>query len=261
MVGAAARTGTLFLNLPFDASAAVRTAMNYLNQSAIGVFTGAEGQLLIGGHPRANWYYDRTVAGGAALDSLVYPVSRLISLLGPARKVTGFLNTLIPHRIVDGKTVNSTIDDNVSLVLEWAGGQQAVLRTLWGVSLGRADVVVYGRHGTLWNTIFGDDVVIHSPQRPIEEGEPISWKDQTNCYRIPVKSDTSEYQGPVRHFADCIKGLAQPTCSGRQQLHVHEILFKGYEAARTGRSQDLQTDFKPWHKLEPGFLDARSRPI
>src|ERR1051325_10964976 len=69
------------------------------------------------------------------------------------------------------------------------------------------------------------------------------------------------YEGLINHFVDCILGLAKPTCGGRQQLHVHEILFKGYEAAGTGRAQDLETTFTPWHQISPAFLDTRSRPI
>lgn len=108
MVDAAARSGAVFLNMPYDATAAFRTALSYLNEDTLGVFTGAEAQLLLPGPSRDNWFYDRAIAGGGAgLDTLVYPVSILISMLGPARRVTGFVNTLIPHRILgDGETMD-----------------------------------------------------------------------------------------------------------------------------------------------------------
>ena len=37
----------------------------------------------------------------------------------------------------------------------------------------------------------------------------------------------------------------------------HEILFKAYRAAETGETQELQTTFTPWHRVEPGFYHTR----
>jgi predicted dehydrogenase len=277
MVAAAEREKVVYLNLPYDASPSFLAALEYLNEATLGVFTGAEANLSLPGTSRDNWYYDIQVAGGGAgLDTLVYPVSKLISLLGPARRVTGFINTLIPQRILgDGETIDSlppprdpakgkvvkpTVDDNATLVIEWAGGQNAVVRTLWGTSFVNNTAAIYGRHGTLWTGVFGNDVVIHSPERAIPEAESVTWNGQKDCYKVPIK-EIRKNEGLVDHFIDCILGVAQPTCSGQQALHVHEILFKGYEAARTGRVQELETTFTTWHPIEPSFLDTRSRPI
>jgi predicted dehydrogenase len=262
MVAAAQKTGVTFLALPFDISASFLTTLQYLNTATIGVFTGAEAQLSIEGHARDNWYYNHEVAGGVMLDTLVYPVSRIINLLGPAKKVTGFANTLIPHRLVNGKTVESDIDDNVSLVVEWAGGQQALFRALWGISYFRNDSVIYGRHGTIFSSVFGGDVVIHSPQKAVAGAEPLVWNGQSSCYKAPLKSlQNVTGEGLIDHFADCIEGKAQPTCGGEQALHVHEILFRAYEAARTGQTQALATTFTPWHSVDQKFMDTRSGPI
>ena len=271
MVRAAQRNGTVFLALPYDATPPFLEALKYLDTSSLGVFTGAESQLLLPGPGRDNWYYDKSVAGGAMLDSLVYPTSALIGMLGPARRVTGFVNTLIPHRLVGGTTVDMTppqpggdtkvvesnVDDNVTLVIEWAGGQQAVLRTLWGTSLFRMDCTVYGRDSTLW--LSGSDLIVHSPLRPVAGQPSIEWHGYTNCYRIPVRE--LENEGLVDHFADCINKVAKPNCGGEQQLHVHEILFKGYDAARTGIVQQLETTFVPWHSTDLAFMDTRSHPV
>jgi predicted dehydrogenase len=243
----------VFLSLPYDAHPPFLEALKHLNEATLGAFIGAEAQALLPGTSRDNWYYDRKVAGGGVgLDTLVYPVSSLISMLGPAKRVTGFANTLIPRRILGpgetidvdppprdaakGKIVESTVDDNMTLLLEWPGGQQAVVRGIWGTSLVRFDSAIYGRHGTLW--LSGNDVVIHSPEKAMPGAEPITWGNYKNCYRIPVKPMGGwENEGLIEHFIDCIEGLNQPMCSGQQQLHVHEILFKGYEAARSGRTQ------------------------
>jgi predicted dehydrogenase len=275
MVDAAQRTGAVFLCLPYDAHPPYLAALEHVNEGTLGVFTGADAQVLITGPGRDNWFYDRSMAGGAMLDSMVYPVSSLIGMLGPARRVTGFVNTLIPHRLVGGKTldlnpphsggdskvVESNVDDNISLVVEWPGGQQAMLRTLWGTSIIQyGAAVIYGREGTLW--ISNNDVIVHSPNRSIGGGEAMTWNGYSSCYRIPVKPlQNIRNEGLIDHFVDCIQGLSEPTCGGQQQLHVHEILFKGYEAGRSGRVQELETTFTPWHHIDPSFHDTRSRAV
>jgi hypothetical protein len=65
----------------------------------------------------------------------------------------------------------------------------------------------------------------------------------------------------VDHFIDCILGVATPTCGPEQALHIHEVLYKGDESSRSGQTQELKTMFTPWHKIDPAFLDTRSRPV
>jgi predicted dehydrogenase len=164
--------------------------------------------------------------------------------------------------------VEPTVDDNATLLLEWPSGQVAVARALWGTSFVRDDTVIHGRHGTLW--LGGDGLVIHSPERPVPGGEGVDWLGHASWvkpspsslrrYRVPVPElDDIANEGLVEHFVDCIEGSARPTCGGEQQLHVHEILFKGYESVRTGRAQELKTTFTLWHDVDPGFHDTRSR--
>lgn len=257
MVDAAGESGALLMCLPFDHTPPFLTALDYLKETHLGKFTGAEAVLLIPGPPRDNWYYDRSVAhGGAMLDCLVYPASRLISLLGPAKRVTGFVNTLLPRRLLgDGKRVDSDVDDNVTLVVEWEHGQQAVLRTLWGTSFTRNDTAIYGRRGALW--LSGDRVVLHSPNAPIAGAESIEWQGFSDCYRVPISPETPR-ESILDHFVTCIQSGTQPRCSGRLQLHVHEILFQGYRAAETGHTQDLKTTFTPWHTVDPAFYHTQS---
>jgi predicted dehydrogenase len=260
MVEAADAGGALLMCLPFDHSPAFLTALRYLNEATLGKFTGADSELLIPGPPRDNWYYQREVAhGGAMLDCLVYSVSRLISLVGPARRVAAQVNTLIPRRIVgEGKHVDSDVDDNVTLLLEWENGQQAVARSLWGTSFTRNDTVVYGRRGTLW--LSGGQVVLHSPHAPVAGGEAVEWQGFKDCYRVKPTADTPN-ESIIDHFVASIQAGTEPKCNGKLQLHVHEILFKGYQAAKTGQTQELETTFTPWHAVDPGFYDTRSNYI
>lgn len=257
MVDAADGSGALLMCLPFDHTPSFLTALNYLNEATLGKITGAHSELILPGPPRDNWYYEKSIAhGGAMLDCLVYPLSRLVSMLGPAARVAAMANTLIPHRIVaGGKRVESDVDDNVTLLVEWPRGQQAVVRTLWGTSFVRNDSIIFGREGTLW--LSSGQVVVHSPHRAIPEGEPVEWQGIRDCLRIPITPETPN-ESIMDHFVESIKTGTQPKCSGKLQLHVHEILFRGYEAAATGTTQTLTTSFEPWHPLDPSLFETRA---
>jgi predicted dehydrogenase len=259
MVEAARSTGALLMCLPFDHTPAYLTLLNHLREETIGRVTGADSQLNIPGPPRDNWYYRREVAhGGAMLDCLVYPMSRVISLLGPAARVTGLVNTLIPHRIVaGGARVESDVDDNVTLIVEWPGGQQAVVRTLWGTSYTRNDTAIYGRRGTLW--LSGSRVVVHAPHGAPAAAERLpdgAWLGLDACYELPIAADTPQ-ESIVDHFVECIVHGRPPRCDGELQLHVHECLFRGYMAAATGRTQELASSFVPWHSPSPSLMETR----
>lgn len=262
MVETSERTGTVLLCLPFDDYPGTAAVRRYLATDILGTFTGAEAKIVFSGHAKADWFYDRDVAGGVMLDTMVYPVSRLVSLLGPARRVTGFANTLIPHRLVQGRAIDSTIDDNVSLILEWPGGQQAMLRAFWATSSWRSDYTLYGRKATIFAGLFNsDELVVSSPGRPLEGEGPLTHNGFADCYRIPISKPDVAQEGLLEHFIDCVLGLAQPSCGSRRQLHVHEILFKGYEAARSGMAQTLETSFEPRPAIDPALFDTRSKPI
>lgn len=266
-----ARENGVLLRLQSDPGIMNFAQREYLNVATIGQFTGAEAEILIPGPVRDNWYYDKAVAGGGAmLDTLVYPVSAIVGLLGPVRRVSGFANTLIPHRLVSrtfpqdpdsALEVESDVDDNVTLVLEWETGQHAVLRALWGTSFARLDCNVFGRTGALFGSSFGGTAVLHSPGRPPEGLEPIDHRGISDCYRIPMPDPAEARFGALDLFMDAIDGVREPTWSGEQQLHVHEILFRGYEAAQTGVTQVLETTFEPWRPLDPAFYDTRSITI
>jgi len=273
MVAAAERSRATFLCLPYDAQPPFLAALAYLNEATLGAFTGAEAQVLLPGVARERWHDREYVGGGVVLDAMVYSVSTLTSLLGPAHRVTGMVNTLIPHRILgDGagatlvppprdrtqtRSVESNVDDNATVIMEWHGGQQAVVRALWGTSIVRYDVTVYGRQGTLW--LAGDDVVVHSPNRVLPNTTAVTWGSYDSCYRVPTPPASVGHHGVIDHFVDCVAKRCQPRCGAQQQLHVHEILFKAYEAAHTGRTQVLMTTFEPWHAIDPAFHDTRSR--
>lgn len=260
MVTLAEEKGAIFMSLPYDLNPIVLAAAEYLDERYIGKITGAEAQLSLPGPWRDNWYYDRSVAhGGAVLDCLVYPLSRLVALLGPAVSVMAEVNTLIPYRIVgDGKKVRSDVDDNVTLIIQFAGGQHAVIRVLWGMAFKQNNTIIYGRKGTIALNDSGFPLIIHSPGHLVQDAERVVWRGLDDCYMPHGKIASVPNEGVISYFAQCLRSGQQPVQSGRQQLHVHEIMFGAYRSAETGTRYKLTSTFTPWEKLKPDILDTRS---
>ncbi|WP_248927014.1 Gfo/Idh/MocA family protein [Paenibacillus hamazuiensis] len=263
MVELAEEKGLIFMSLPYDLNPAFTTALNYVNEETIGKITGAEAQLNIPGPGRDNWYYNREIShGGAVLDCLVYPVSRLITLLGPARSVTAEVGTLIPNRIVDGgKRIHSDVDDNVTLIVEFAGGQHAVIRSLWGTSIKQNNTLIYGRKGTVALNDSGFPLVVHSPHAPIGDAEQVAWRGYADCYAPRLLDPPDSERDIMSHFVHCLRSGQQPKQHGRLQLHVHEVLFGAYESAASGRRYELTTTFEAWNKLPASIFDTKSEFI
>ncbi|UNK16973.1 Gfo/Idh/MocA family oxidoreductase [Paenibacillus sp. N3/727] len=263
MVSLAEKKNVIFMSLPFDLNPAFLAASEYVDERYIGKITGAEAQLSLPGPWRDNWYYDKSIShGGAVLDCLVYPISRLIGLLGPAVSVMAEVNTLIPNRIVgDGKKVCSDVDDNVSIILQFAGGQHAVIRSLWGLSFKQNNTIIYGRNGTIALNDSGYPLVIHTLRECIPDSEQVNWRGIENCYVPQGKLSKQKNESVISHFVHCLRTGEQPVQSAKQQLHVHEIMFGAYQSAESGQRYPLTTTFTPWTKVDSLIFDTRSRYV
>ncbi|WP_179136019.1 Gfo/Idh/MocA family protein [Paenibacillus sp. 32352] len=260
MTALAEEKNAIFMSLPFDWNPVFLAACEYIDERYIGKITGAEAQLSLPGPWRDNWYYNKSIAhGGAVLDCLVYPVSRLVGLLGPAVSVMAEVNTLIPYRIVgDGKKVRSNVDDNVTLIVQFAGGQHAVIRSLWGLSYKQNNTIIYGRKGTLALNDSGFPLVIHTTGEPVPGAEQVTWRGLESCYTPLESIHKQKKESVIAHFVHCLRSGKQPAQSCRQQLHVHEILFGAYQSAESGQRYSLTTTFPPRSALDPSLFDTRS---
>lgn len=259
IVSLAEDKGAIFMSLPFDLHPVFLTASEFVNERYIGKITGAEAQLSLPGPWRDNWYYNKSIAhGGAVLDCAAYPISRLVGLLGPAVSVMAEVNTLIPNRIVgDGKKVSSDVDDNVTIILQFAGGQHAVIRSLWGMAFKQNNTIIYGRKGTIAINDSGYPLIVQTAE-PMPDAEQVHWRGLEGCYIPRGEIAKQRHESVIAHFVHCLRTGNQPIQSGRQQLHVHEIMFGAYRSAESGERYSLTTTFTPWAKLDPLLFDTRS---
>ncbi|MGH2459654.1 MAG: Gfo/Idh/MocA family protein [Chloroflexota bacterium] len=249
------RARVTFMALPFVHNPAFLTALKYVREEYIGKITGVEADLSFRGPPRSNWYYSREAEGGAMLDTIVYPLARVAALLGPAQRVAAFANTLIPKRLCgDGGRVESRVDDNVTIVLEYATGQHAVVRSYWAQSYMQNGTVLHGRHGAIFLSRWGRPLVVKSDLKPVPDAEPVEFLGLEHCYAPTIPEQRVE-DDIVGHFVSCIRTSARPRCDGAIGLHIAEQQMMAYRASQMKREIDLETTFDLWWDREPKIMD------
>jgi predicted dehydrogenase len=252
---AAAATGATFMALPFLHNPAFLRAVEHAREEYLGKITGAEAELSFPGPPRSNWYYSAAAEGGAMLDTMVYPLARVAALMGPARRLTALVGRLIPRRLTgDGGRVEPGVDDSVSILLEYEGGQQAQLHSIWARSYMTNGTVLHGRHGALFLGRYGQPLVLKSDLKAPPDGQPLEYLGIANCYALPVRESTVEGD-IVAHFVESVRSGRQPRCGIDVGMHVAEQQMMAYESARSGRAVDLTTTFEVWWPREPGIMD------
>jgi predicted dehydrogenase len=252
---ARAAPGVTLMALPYVDAPPFLRALDFATEAYLGKITGAEAELSFPGPPRSNWYYSASAEGGAMLDTMVYPLARVAALMGPAGRLTAFVNRLIPHRLTgDGGRVESAVDDAVSILLEYPTGQQAQIHSIWARSYMTNGTVLHGRHGALFLNRYGHPLVVKSDLQAPPDGTPVEYLGIPNCYTVPVPP--AEVEGEIlAHFLRAIRKEAPLHCGIEIGLHVAEQQMGAYESARSGRAIDLTTTFDPWWPREPGLMD------
>jgi predicted dehydrogenase len=241
--------------LPYVDAPPFLRALDFARESYLGKITGVEAELSFPGPPRSNWYYSASAEGGAMLDTMVYPLARVAALMGPARRVTAFVNRLIPHRITgDGGRVESAVDDSVSLLLEYPTGQQAQIHSIWARSYMTNGTVLHGRHGAIFLSRYGQPLVVKSDLQAPPDGTPLEYLGIPNCYQVPVPQGTVEGE-IVAHFLRAVRKEAPLHCGLDVGLHIAEQQMMAYESARSGKTIDLTTTFDLWWPRESGIMD------
>ena len=257
-VRAAEADGVTFMALPYVDNPAFMAALDYAREEYIGKFTGIEAELSFPGPPRSNWYYSAEAEGGAMLDTMVYPLARVAALMGPAKRITALVSQLIPHRITgDGGRVESAVDDNVSILLEYATGQQAQVHSIWARSYMTNGTVLHGRKGAIFLSRYGQPLVVKSDLQAPPNGTPVEYLGISNCYTVPLPEWSVERE-ILGHFAAAVL-RGTPLHAGIDiGMHIAEQQMMAYQSARTGEAIDLSTTFDVWWKREPGILDLKS---
>ena len=256
--GVRAHPHVTLMALPYVDTPAFLTALQFARERYIGKITGIEAELSFPGPPRSNWYYAAEAEGGAMLDTMVYPLARVAALMGPAKRVTALVGTLIPHRLTgDGGRVESAVDDSVSILLEYETGQQAQVHSIWARSYMTNGTVLHGRKGAIFLGRYGQPLVVKSDLEAPAGGTPIEYLGIPSCYSVPIPA--SDVEGEiVAHFVKALRGEAPLHCGIDVGLHIAEQQMMAYRSAKERRTIDLDTTFDVWWDREPAIMDLSS---
>ncbi|MEM4238133.1 MAG: Gfo/Idh/MocA family oxidoreductase [Nitrososphaerota archaeon] len=159
------------------------------------------------------WFFSPERAhGGVLLDLGVYSVTRLVYLLGRAKRVSAFTATL-------GKPIE--VDDNNAVLIEMENGALAIAESSWTQTPGQNTTSIYGDKGTIHINYLGRSLAIY------REGQGWSYPD------LPGEK---EPQHTHRHFIHCILTNKQPIGTPEEGHHVMQILDAAYQSAKTGKT-------------------------
>jgi predicted dehydrogenase len=261
MVKASRKYKKFLVALPFDLYPNYLRALDFVREKYIGKILSAHSELSVPGPPRNNWYYNKKVAkGGAVIDVGCYALSRLISILGPVRKVSAFVNMLIPNRLLpNGDRIRPGVDDNAIMILEFEGGVFATVKASWAHTYVENYTVIYGRHGAIYINVDNNPLIVKTGRKI--DGKKIAFRNLDNCF-VPRKfPGFAPADDIVGRFVGWVREGKVPVYNGEQGLHIMEVMHKAYVSSRTGKVQKLTTPFRMWWPKERRIQDFRAEYI
>jgi predicted dehydrogenase len=229
----------------------LQTCRDAIAQGLIGEPVAANAFMLGSGpeswHPNPDLFYRR--GAGPLLDMGPYYLTALVSLLGPARRVTGSSRITRPERTITseprrGERLPVEVPTHTTTVIDFVSGPIATLVTSFDVQASRLrNIEIYGTEATLSvpdpNT-FGGPVTIRGPR-------DTEWRE------LPLRTPTLPQSRGIG-LADMIwatrTGRAH-RASGAVALHVLELMTASVRASDEGRHVELSTTCTPAALLPP----------
>lgn len=232
-----ARTKNLLVGCAPDTflGAGIQTCKKLIDDGEIGHPVGATAFMLCPGHeswhPSPEFYYQP--GGGPMFDMGPYYLTALITLLGPARRVTGSVSTPRTERLISsqpraGTVIPVEVPTHVTGVLDFVNGAVATIITSFDIHASTLPPIeIYGTAGSLRvpdpNT-FGGPVYLH------RAGE----RKWTN---VPLTG------GPVQQsrglglseMAEAVKMGSKHRASGELALHVLDMMHAIHESSASGQ--------------------------
>jgi len=184
------------------------------------------------------WFFRE--GGGSLFDLGVYGITTLTGLLGPARRVTAFVGTAIPERVVEGKSMTAEADDNEQVLIDF--GDQAFAVVTCGFTIQnhrRPGIELYGSDGTIQMLGFHSGFEL--------------WQSDLDEWQIHQDRRHLEWQWTdgLMHLVNCIHDGTQPLVTPEHAFHVLEIMLKAIECGTDGQAREIESTFTPLVVAEP----------
>jgi predicted dehydrogenase len=173
----------------------------------------------------------------------VYGLHSITGILGPAKKVSCYSGISDPIRIEragprKGRKVQVGMDDNTLIFLDFGNATFAMVDSGYCTLATKSpSLELYGSRGTISVSGSGRTAPIEIFRDDLEL-DVRGWGT--------VEMEEGQRMGlaaNVAHMIDCILEDKKPIISGEHARHVIEIMTKCYDAAREGRTLELETTF------------------
>lgn len=237
----------------------LQTCRRLLEDGSIGTPISATGTMLAWGperfHPHPEFLYEE--GAGPLLDMGPYYITAMVSLLGPATRVSGMAKSTFPERtkIQTGEKFASNVETFISGMLEFENGVIANVTTSWDMQFPYWQsklplLEIFGSSGTMIlpdpNTFCG---ISDDPMVKIGDYVQVR-KGSGEFEEVPVEFGYFENSRGLglADFAWAIRNGGEPRVNGEMSLHVLEIMLGILESARNGAAYSIKNTCK---KPEP----------
>ncbi|MDX1951320.1 MAG: Gfo/Idh/MocA family oxidoreductase [Verrucomicrobiota bacterium] len=180
------------------------------------------------------WFYKP--GGGCLFDLAVYCLTSLTGLLGPAKRVMAMTGIAQPERIINGRPVSVTAEDNAQVLLDFGQGTFAVVTSGFNIQQYRNPALeVYGTTGTI--QMLGDD---WDP-----DGYEL-WQNSFGAWQLYKETAPDwPWTDGLNHLVDCIRQRSKLLVTPEHALHVLEIMLQAQQSGLHGNACQLESTFVP----------------
>ena len=213
-----------------------------LAQGALGRLAAAHADY---GHEGPNWssfFYE--VGGGSMPDLMVYNLTSLTGLLGPAKHVSAMLSIVTPEREITGKgKIKVTEEDNAMVLLDHGNGVISHVQSGFnffnpnghdGSKEQRHTISIVGSRGFMG--LVGYD------WEPL--GVDLATRDKPKLERHVTDAKGYVWQQGAALAAECLATGKELLVTPEQALHVLDIITSARESQKTGGRIELKSTFK-----------------
>jgi len=240
--------------------AGLQTCRRLLDEGRIGEPVGATAIWTSGGHeswhPNPDFYYKE--GAGPLFDMGPYYVTALVSLLGPASRVTGSVTRASDERTITseprhGETIDVEVPTHESGIVEFEDGTTANLLTTFdapgGSTLPSPAFEIYGTEGTL---ALPDPNHFEGPVR-VQDADGDGFETVELSHRY-----TGGRGAGVADLARAIRGDWAHRTSGDLAHHVLAVLSGIRRSSETGEHVAVEPGCRRPEPLPAAFPDDRS---
>ncbi len=190
--------------------------------------------------PHSDWFYDvERSGGGAIMDMGCHGIewARWMYAKPKPKSVTAHCQRVLHTRRTRG-------EDNSVIILEFEGGEIAVIEDSWAKHGGMDDrIELYGTEGVIYcDLLHGSSMETYSARG---YGYAVEKAGETKGWTFTVFEEAHLYGFPheMRHFIQCVLNNETPMETGEDGRATLEIIYAAYESAGTGKK--ITWPYKP----------------